>query len=101
MVPISTTEPRIPSPIHVQLPGEDMYRCFDGADRVWVKTDLIAHVRFERLDRVRIAARDDAGNVVPRKSVYIPTVSLQAEHIREVRKAILHSLGLGRLTDFV
>lgn len=39
VVPISTTEPRCLSPVHVELPGEKTYPCFDGAARVWVKAD--------------------------------------------------------------
>ena len=74
-----------------------MYPCFDGADRAWVKTDLIAHVRLDRLDRVRIREFDHLGNPAPRKHVYLRTGSLQPVHLNEVRKAVLHSLGLGRL----
>lgn len=101
VVPISATKPHHLLPIHVELPGQAVYRCFDGADRVWVKADLIAHVRFERLDRVRVQAKDGDGNPIIRKHVYIPTVSLQADHLKEVRKAVLHSLGLGRLAGGV
>lgn len=101
VVPISTTPPRIILPIHVRLPGEAVYPCFDGAPEVWVKADLLAHVRFDRLNRVRVPRRDAFGNPIPRKHVYIPTVTLDAAHLAEVRKAVLHSLGLGRLAPHV
>lgn len=101
VVPISTTAPHRPSPVQVELPGKDAYPCFDGADRVWAKADLIAHVCFSRLDRVRISARDADGNIIPRKYTYLPTVTLAPEHLDEVRKAVLYSVGLGRLWPVV
>ncbi|HEV3156596.1 MAG TPA: hypothetical protein VGZ00_04555 [Candidatus Baltobacteraceae bacterium] len=68
---------------------------------VWVKADLIAHVRFGRLDRVRIPVLDASGNPIPRKYEYLPTVALTVAHLRKVRQAVLHSLGLGRLAPGV
>lgn len=97
VVPISTTAPRFPTAVHVRLPGGAVYRCFAGAAEVWVKTDLLAHVRFDRLDRVRIPVLDLAGNPIPRKYEYLPPVTLSADHLREVRAGVLHALGLGRL----
>lgn len=97
VVPVSTTPPAHILPIHVRLPGEPLYRCFTGAPEVWVKADLISHVRFARLDRVRIPVCDAHGIPVPRKYKYIATVRLSHEHLAAVRRAILHGLGLGRL----
>ena len=101
VVPISTTAPRVILPVHVKLPGQSVYQCFDGATEVWAKADLIAHVRFDRLNRVRVPARDALGNPIPRKHVYIATVTLSAADLAAVRKAVLHSLGLGRLAPHV
>jgi mRNA interferase MazF len=101
VVPISTTQPWTLLPVHVELPGEAVYPCFPGAATVWVKADLIAHVRFDRLDRVRVPILDSVGNPIPRKRVYLPPVRLTPDHLREVRQAILHSLGLGRLASQV
>jgi uncharacterized protein YifN (PemK superfamily) len=101
VVPVSTTPPRFVTPVQVKLPGGSVYRCFFGAEEVWVKADLLAHVRFDRLDRVRIPLVDDAGTPIPRKYEYLSTVSLSAAHLREVRQAVLHALGLGRLATGV
>ena len=101
VVPVSTTRPRALLPIHVELPGGHVYRCFGDATEVWVKADLIAHVRFDRLDRVRIPVLDACGNPTPRKYEYLPTVALSAAHLREVRQAVLHGLCLGRLAPDV
>lgn len=101
VVPVSTTPPRSPSAVHVRLPGGDVYRCFTPAHETWVKADLIAHVRFDRLDRVRIPLVDGTGVPIPRKFEYLPTVRLSPEHLSEVRRAILHALGLGRLATSV
>lgn len=100
VVPVSGTEPIRQLPIHVKLPGSAVYPCFTKPE-VWVKADLIAHVRFDRLDRVRVPVLDAAGNPIPRRQHYIPTVSLSPEHFRAVRQAVLHALGLGRLAPGV
>ncbi|MGA8575235.1 MAG: type II toxin-antitoxin system PemK/MazF family toxin [Candidatus Cybelea sp.] len=89
VVPVSTVKPRVILPIHVQLEGERTYGCFNGLPEVWVKADLMSHVRYDRLDRVRI------------RQQFIPTVSLTARDFRAVRQAVLHALGLGRLADQV
>lgn len=96
VVPISTTRPHKLQPIHVELPGETVYRCFT-VPTVWVKADLIAHVRFDRLDRVRIPVLGPDGKPIFRKYEYLAPISISQAHLQEVRKAILHSLGLGRL----
>ena len=60
VVPVSTTQPRNLHPVHVHLIGGPTYDCFAGAPDVWVKADLVAHVRFERLSRVRVHNREIA-----------------------------------------
>jgi uncharacterized protein YifN (PemK superfamily) len=85
VVPVSTRMPTPSTGVHVRIPANS-YTCFGNVD-VWVKADLISHVRFARLDRVRVGSR------------YIHTVSLTAEHLVEVQKGVVHALGLGRLTD--
>ena len=101
VAPISTTAPREPLPVHVELPGEAVYQCFAGEDRVWVKCDLVAHVRFDRLDRVRIPCLDAFGFPIPRKFEYIRAVKLTRPHFADVRRGVLHALGLGRLAEEV
>lgn len=97
VVPISLSRPIRTSPVQIELPGEAEYRCFAGAPEVWAKADLIAHVRFDRLDRVRIPLLDPAGRPIPRKFEYLSTISLSAEHLDAVRGGVLRGLGLGRL----
>jgi uncharacterized protein YifN (PemK superfamily) len=89
VVPVSTTGPRVLRPVHVRLPGQGTYDCFAGAPDVWVKADLIAHVRFDRLSRVKVNYRE------------IRTVKITPEHFKEVQIAVLRSLGLGRLAPHV
>jgi uncharacterized protein YifN (PemK superfamily) len=74
-------------PVHVRIPAKS-YACFGNVD-VWVKADLLSHVGFARLDRVKT------------KAGYIRTVRLSEEHLLEVQKAVIHALGLGRLADLV
>ena len=58
----------------------------------WVKADTIATVAFDRLDLFR-TARDQYG-----KRKYLqPKIS--KEQLTQVHSAILHSLGLGALTN--
>ncbi|HET7815522.1 MAG TPA: type II toxin-antitoxin system PemK/MazF family toxin [Candidatus Baltobacteraceae bacterium] len=97
VVPVSSTRPDPPSNVHVRLPGENIYRCFYGKQEVWAKADMIAHVRFDRLDRVRVPQLDEHGAPIERSARYIPTVRLSAEHLQEVRVAVLHAIGLGGL----
>lgn len=89
VVPVSTTPPRVVRPVHVRLPGERTYPCFSGAPEVWVKGDLIAHVRFDRLSRVRAGGRE------------IRTVRIHPTHFKQVQAAVLRSLALGRLAVYL
>lgn len=97
VVPISTVAPWDILPIHVRLDGDQTYRCFSGAREVWVKCDLVAHVRFDRLDRVRIPVLDNQGKPIKRRYEYIAPIALSAEDFSAVRRGVLHALGLGRL----
>jgi uncharacterized protein YifN (PemK superfamily) len=87
VVPVSTTAPRQLLPVHVHIPAPS-YRCFQHQE-VWVKADLVAHVRLDRLDRVRIGGR------------FIHTEHISQEHLKQVRQAALHALGLGHLAPVV
>lgn len=85
VVPVSTTAPRSLRAIHVHFPP-NAYPCFGEVD-AWAKADLLAHVRLERLDRVKV-----------RGLGYLRTVKLKPEDYRKVQQAVLHALGLGELT---
>lgn len=52
VVPISSVVPRPATDVHVELDPKP-YGCFNPAKPQWVKANLIAHVRTERLDRVK------------------------------------------------
>ena len=99
VVPISTQTPREILPIHVRLPGGAVYRCFTGVEEVWVKADLIAHVRYDRLNKVRIPILDGFGNPIRSRYEFLPTTTLSPEHFKAVRGAVLHALGLGHLAS--
>jgi mRNA interferase MazF len=101
VAPISTSAPRTVLPIHARLPGQATYRCFWGADEVWVKGDLIAHVCYDRLNKVRIPKLDEWGNPIRSKYEFLPTTTLSSGDFKAVRQAILHALGLGRLASQV
>jgi len=81
VVPFSTTPPRIVRPVHFHVPAG---RYAFAQEEQWVKGDLIAHVRFERLDRVRVNGR-------------FRRFDLPAADFAEIRKCVLHAVGLGRL----
>jgi len=101
VVPISKTAPHVPGPVHVRLPGGHVYRCFTPLREVWAKGDMIAHVRYDRLDRVRIPICDVRGVPIPRRWEWLDTISLTEEDLRRVRAAVLSSIGLGRLAHLV
>jgi len=52
--------------------------CCFGDVETWAKADLLAHVRLERLDRVKIRGQG-----------YIRTVKLGTEDYRNVQQAVL------------
>jgi uncharacterized protein YifN (PemK superfamily) len=83
VAPVSALRPEPVTAVHVFIPRSS-YACFGNVD-VWVKADMIAHVRRDRLDRVRINGR------------YIRSVQLSADHLVAVQQATLHALGFGRL----
>ncbi|GAC1421589.1 MAG: type II toxin-antitoxin system PemK/MazF family toxin [Candidatus Velthaea sp.] len=89
VVPVSTSGPGVESPVHVRLPGRASYPCFSGVDEVWAKCDLVSHVRFARLSRVRVNDRE------------IHTVKISPTHFKQVQEALLRSFGLGRITGYL
>ena len=87
VVPVSTTAPKKILPVHVHILAPS-YRCFQHQE-VWVKADLVAHVRMDRLDRVKIGGR------------FIHTEQISPGHLKQVYQALLHALGLGRIAPTV
>ncbi|NKJ00447.1 type II toxin-antitoxin system PemK/MazF family toxin [Novosphingobium sp. SG707] len=92
VVPLSTTEPN-PTELHhhkialaVPLPAP-----FD-APIMWAKCDMVATVSLARLDRFKDGRTPGGGGRRYR------TGRLADDDLIEVRKGILHGLGLGSLT---
>lgn len=58
---------------------------------VWVKGDMIAAVGFHRLNLIRLG-RDEHN----KRAYYVTAIS--EEHLTQVRKCVLHGLGMFQLT---
>jgi uncharacterized protein YifN (PemK superfamily) len=92
VVPLSTTQPDHIDQHHccitlvVPLPAP-----FD-VSQMWVKCDMVATVSLSRLDRFR------DGRVPGGSARRYRTGRVSADQLIEIRKAILHALGLGSLT---
>ena len=52
VVPVSSVRPKQQSAVHVAL-DPTRYNCFDENREQWAKANLLAHVRTQRLDRVK------------------------------------------------
>lgn len=85
IAPFSTSAPRSPQKFHYCLPAGS-YAFFDPLEDSWLKADMLETVSNLRLDRPFVAGKRS-------------TVKLTQAHLTEVRKAVLHWLGLSRLTD--
>ena len=85
IVPFSTVAPKTPQKYHFCIPA-GTYGFFDPNEDNWAKSDLIANVSNERLDRPFSAGKRS-------------TVSLSKDDFAKVRETVLHALGLSRLTQ--
>ncbi len=91
IVPLSTTDPDPPMPYHVQIDVPfEIPRPWGNIPR-WVKGDMVNSVGLHRLDLLRLG-KDRQGNRILQKQCIPP------EMLRAVRAAVLHGLGLERLT---
>jgi len=52
VVPVSSGAPKKASKVHFMIPA-NKYPCFRADEDQWVKGNLLSHVRFARLDRVK------------------------------------------------
>lgn len=92
VVPLSTTPPDPVEPHHCSITlAVALPRPFDSP-RMWAKCDMVATVALSRLDRFR------DGREVGRGARRFTTGKVDAAQLGEIRKAILHGLGLGSLT---
>ncbi|RAH99862.1 hypothetical protein DLJ53_19145 [Acuticoccus sediminis] len=91
VVPLSTTPPAGSPELHqcgICL-AEPLPRPFENPV-MWAKCDMVATVALSRLDRFR--ERNSDGRRIYR------TGRVTEAHLLEIRKGILHGLGLGSLT---
>jgi uncharacterized protein YifN (PemK superfamily) len=83
VVPLSTTPPLRPRPVHVRLTGRYAFLSADA----WAKCDLVSHVAPYRLDRVRVGTHYLNGW----------ESRVTSRDLMAVRYGVVHALGLGRL----
>ncbi|MBR0778544.1 type II toxin-antitoxin system PemK/MazF family toxin [Bradyrhizobium diazoefficiens] len=92
VVPLSTTPPNSTEAHHCCITlAVPLPKPFEEPEN-WVKCDMVATVALSRLDRFR-DGREPGGGA--RK---FRTGKVSAAQLVEIRKAILHGLGLGSLT---
>jgi uncharacterized protein YifN (PemK superfamily) len=79
VVPVSKNKPVPVRQFHVHFPA-DCYACFTPSQEHWAKCHLVAHVRFDRLDRVIAGGK-------------WCTPSISASDLAKVRAAVRHAIG--------
>lgn len=92
VVALSTTPPNPPRPYHYNMTLEPLPPKPWNSPNVWVKADMIMTVGYHRLDLIRIGKDAQTG-----KRLYY-TKCLTTEQLTEVRRCILHGLGMFGLT---
>ena len=82
IVPLSTTPPNPVEPYHYRLNGNPI----PGSSEVevWAKCDMLATVRLERLDRIKVGR----GNY--------QTANISMDQVRAIRRCVILSLGFDR-----
>lgn len=91
VVCLSSVEPRPPENHHHLLEADSLPRPLQSV-ATWAKCDMIYRVGFHRLDRVKQKQRDRRRYLDHRVT----------EHdLAAIERAVLHGVGLGRLTEFV
>jgi len=79
VVPVSSIEPKPVAKYHVHF-AANSYACFTPGEQHWAKCNMIAHVRYDRLDRVKANGA-------------WCTPSISDAHLAEVRSAVRHAIG--------
>jgi uncharacterized protein YifN (PemK superfamily) len=91
VVPLSTTPPNPAEPHHCSITlAVPLPKPFEEP-QMWAKCDMVATGALSRLDRFRDGRMPDG-------SRRFRTGGVSATQLVEIRKAILHGLGLGSLT---
>jgi len=94
VVPLSTTPPNPVQAYHHEITlNPPLPPPFDSP-QMWVKADMVFSASHERLDRIRM------GKNAAEKRVY-GIRQVPAADLPEIQKAVLNSLGLGRLTPHI
>lgn len=88
VVPLSTTPPLVIRPYHVKLDRDPWPKGKPGVE-VWVKCDMVMAVSFGRLTAYWDGKIDGKRNYVK--------LMISNEELRKIKKALLHSFGLGHL----
>lgn len=83
VVPFSLTKQIRPTASHYRMPP-GRYPFFDHAGEVWAKGELVAHVSYARLDRLKF------------KSQYIAP-ALDPQDFRAIKNALAAAIGLPRI----
>ncbi|CAA7617603.1 type II toxin-antitoxin system PemK/MazF family toxin [Magnetospirillum sp. UT-4] len=91
VIPLSETAPHVVMPYHHQIIFDPPLPDSWGNHPRWLKGDMIVSVGFHRLDFIR-EGKDRGGK---RQYRYTP---IPDDLLRQVRKCMLSSLGLGILT---
>lgn len=92
VVPLSTTPPDPAEPHHCSIAlAAPLPRPYEAA-QMWAKCDMLATVALSRLDRFR------DGRIAGGGARRFMTGKVAPAQLVEIRKAILHGLGLGSLT---
>lgn len=94
VVSLSTTPPIPLEPIHHQMDPESLPGNLALAT-TWAKCDMIATVSLDRLDRVKLGKDTTTG-----KRLYV-SHTVTKDDLNAIQKAVLHAIGLSRLTKLL
>jgi mRNA interferase MazF len=92
VVPMSTTAPHTEESYHYRLETVPPLPAPYSSDWHWVKADMVYTVGFDRLF-LAACGKDDKG-----VRLYDQRVIAQVD-LQNIQRAILHGIGLGRLTE--
>jgi uncharacterized protein YifN (PemK superfamily) len=93
VVPLSTTPPSPLEPIHHQMDPASLPGNL-ALSTTWAKCDMMATVSLDRLDRIKLG-KDATG-----KRLYV-SHSITKADLKAIQQAVLHAIGLSRLTKLL
>ena len=95
VVPLSTTQPAKVEPYHYRLHTAPCLPAPYVNSVHWVKADMLCTVSFERLFLMSHGTKDASG-----KRIYDQRV-IDAADLLKIHAAVLHGIGLTKLTDYL